>query len=188
VLISFGGVSTESRNRRVEDHFELCRDDDFYAVYLSKKKFKHEEEDMNFEYKYGILVTDLSDYLEEHEGGLTIAVELLLVVSPYSMTEEEKEYLMGFTGVDMYTTEESMYEDLILHGYGIRFGIEYVKDEKQVELSKIPGVIEVVQAITEVYEGIDLVRGFYLDKPWNKVGTNGWDVIKNIVYGEPLFR
>jgi len=185
---SFGGISTESRNRKVEDHFELYRDDDYNAVYLSKKKFKYEEEDMNFEYKYGILVTDLSDYLEEYEGGLTIAVELLLVVSPYSMTEEAKEYFMRFTGADMYTTEESMYEDLILGGYGIRFGIEYVKDEKQVELSNISGVIEVVQAITEVYETIDSMRSFYLDKPWNKVGTNGWDLIKHLVYGEPLFR
>ena len=31
---------------------------------------------------------------------------------------------------------------------------------------------------------MDSFRGFYLDKAWNRIGTQGWDVIRELVHGE----
>jgi len=187
MVISFGGVSTVKDDKRVEDHFALLWDNDYSAVYLGKKEFVHEEEDLNFKYRYGIIVTDMEKMTGDDNIDLSIAVELLLVVSPDSMVEKELKRLQEDMGVDQYMEEDTMFGDLIEAGYGVRFGIDYVENDPDEELHKIGGVVEKVEAIAQVYEAMDSMRGFTLDKPWNKVGTNGWDSIKHIVYGEPLF-
>lgn len=42
--------------------------------------------------------------------------------------------------------------------------------------------------VASVVEVVDSFRGFYIDKPWNRIGTTGWDTLKHNVNGETLFK
>lgn len=38
--------------------------------------------------------------------------------------------------------------------------------------------------IATVVDTIDAMRGFYLDKAWNRMGTTGWDSLHEMVEGK----
>jgi hypothetical protein len=35
---------------------------------------------------------------------------------------------------------------------------------------------------------VDSMRGFYLDRQWNQIGTNGWDVLNEMVNGKDYIQ
>ena len=182
----FAGISAYVEEVNVEEHFEEWYNDGGMLYLVSKKEYEHDEhgeDDINFKYKYVIRVMDL-EYFSGEEGA-PIALELLLVPSPESLCEETRESV-----VDSMGNEEIDYYDIAEYGISVRMGDDYIEgiEEDKYNLNDIEAVREKIEAITATYEGINSMRGFYLDRSWNMIGTTGWDTLNNAIKNEPLFK
>ena len=182
MIKEFGGVSAYVKEVKVEEHFEERYNDAGYLFLLGKKEFQHEEEGLNFKYRYAIKALDL----EELSGveGAPINIELLLVPNPESLCEETRESIISTMG-----NEDIDYLDVAEYGISVSMADEYlvgVKEDKY-NLDDIEAVRERIEAITATYESMDSVRGFYLDRTWNRTGTTGWDTLNNAINNESLF-
>lgn len=190
MMREFGGVSTYLEEVNVEEHFEEYYNNNDRVVYFSKKTFRHEEEDLTFNYKYAIVVTDVQFY--SGDGDAPISVELMLVPSFYDLTEENKENIRDYNGYgDDEISEKWLWMDVLDYSFAVSMGEESIDNptddirDEWVESELIKALIESAVA---VYEVIDSTRGFYLDRAWNMIGTTGWDTLNNAINNEPLFK
>ena len=89
---------------------------------------------------------------------------------------------MGNENIDYYDVAE--------YGISVRMADEYLEGikEDKYNLDDIEAVRERIEAITATYESVNILRGFYLDRSWNRMGTTGWDTLNNAINGEPLFK
>jgi hypothetical protein len=190
MMREFAGISTYMEKVDFNKHFEEYYDGDDRAVYFSKKTFRHEEEGyLDFSYKYAIVVTDVGAYTGDDAP---IVVELMLVPSFNDLTEEKKEGLRESGGYDEEGfSEDWLWMDVLDYSYAVKMGeksignpTEDIRDE-WINSEPIQAILESVVA---VYESVDRLRGFYLDRPWNMIGTTGWDTLKNAINNEPLFK
>ena len=182
----FAGISAYVEEVNVEEHFEEWYNDGGMLYLISKKEYEHDEsgeDEFNFKYKYVIRVMDLEEF--SGEEGAPIAIELLLVPSPDSLCEEERESVKDSMG-----NEDIDYYDISEYGISVRMGDDYLEgiEGDKYNLDDIEAVRERIEAITAIYESVNSLRGFHLDRPWNMIGTNGWDTIRNAVLGEELFK
>lgn len=186
----FAGISTYMEKVDFDEHFEEYYDSDDRVVYFSKKTFKHEEEDLTFNYKYAIVVTDVGSYTGD--GYDPILVELVLVPSFYDLTEENKEELRESRGYgDNEISEDWLWMDVLDYSYAVKMGEESIdnpsEDVRDGWINSEP-IKAILESVVAVYELIDRIRGFYLDRAWNMIGTTGWDTLRNAVLGEELFK
>lgn len=187
----FAGISTYMEKVDFNEHFEEYFSSNDRVVYFSKKTFKHEEEDLTFNYKYAIVVTDVQFY--SGDGDAPILVELMLVPSFYDLTEENKKNIRDYNGYsdDDKISEEWLWMDVLDYSFAVSMGEESIDNptddirDEWIESELIKAILESVVA---VYELIDRFRGFYLDRAWNMIGTTGWDTLRNAVLGEELFK
>jgi len=192
----FCGYSTEQEGKvNIEEHFnEVCNDEG--GVFLiSKKEFKHEEEDLVFAYKYGISIIDMRNDTSKGNKGVYIALEL---IPSYNDLHEtiKKQVLEDYSYCGDYADEidnDSKYYDLLSEGFSVRMGFETVLTNANIdinpyELMELDKVVYVVKSITQIYSVVDRLRGFNLDKAWNMIGTNGWDTLQNAINGTKLFN
>ena len=191
MMREFAGISTYMEKVDFDKHFEEYYDSDDRVVYFSKRTFRHEEEGyLDFSYKYAIVVTDVGAYTGEEDA--PIVVELMLVPSFNDLTEENKEGLRESGGYgDNEISEDWLWLDVLDYSYAVKMGEEIIDNPTEdvrdgwIESEPIKAILESVVA---VYESIDRIRGFYLDRAWNMVGTTGWDTLNNAINGEPLFK
>jgi hypothetical protein len=190
MMREFGGVSTYVEEVNVEEHFEEFYNKTYQVVYFSKKTFRHEEEDLTFNYKYAIVVTDVQFY--SGDGDAPISVELMLVPSFYDLTEENKENIRDYNGYgDDEISEEQMWMDVLDYSYAVKMGEESIDnptDDIRDEWIESEPIKALIESAVAVYEAVDRMRGFYLDRAWNMIGTTGWDTLKNAINGEKLFK
>lgn len=190
MMREFGGVSTYVEEVDFNKHFEEYYDGDDRVVYFSKKTFRHEEEGLTFSYKYAIVVTDVGAYIGEDDA--PIVVELMLVPSFNDLTKENKEGLRESGGYgDDEISEEWLWMDVLDYSFAVKIGGESVKNPTE-DIRDGWTNSEPIQAILEnivaVYESMNSLRGFYLDRAWNMIGTTGWDTLNNAINNEPLFK
>lgn len=191
MMREFAGISTYMEKVDFNEHFEEYFSSNDRVVYFSKKTFKHEEEDLTFNYKYAIVVTDVQFY--SGDGDAPILVELMLVPSFYDLTEENKKNIRDYNGYsdDDKISEEWLWMDVLDYSFAVSMGEESIDNptddirDEWIESELIKAILESVVA---VYELIDRFRGFYLDRAWNMIGTTGWDTLRNAVLGEELFK
>ena len=186
----FGGVSTYMEKVDFDEHFEEYYGSDDRVVYFSKKTFKHEEEDLTFNYKYAIVVTDVQFY--SGDGDAPMLVELILVPDYKDLTEENKENIKDYNGYsDGEISEGWMWMDVLDYSFAVSMCAESIDnptDDIRDEWVESEPIKALVESAVAVYESVDSIRGFYLDRAWNMVGTTGWDTLKNAVLGERLFK
>jgi len=183
MMREFGGVSAYVEEVKVEEHFEERYNDAGYLFLLGKKEFQHEEEGLNFKYRYAIRVLDLEEL--SGEEGAPINIGLWLIPSPESLCEEIRESIISTMG-----NEDIDYYDVSEYGISVKMADEYLEGikEDKYNLDDIEAVRERIEAITATYESMDSMRGFYLDRSWNGIGTTGWDTLNNAINNEPLFK
>ena len=190
MLREFGGVSTYLEEVNVEEHFEKYYNKTYQVVYFSKKTFRHEEEDLTFNYKYAIVVTDVQFY--SGDGDAPIVVELMLVPSFYDLTEENKESIRDYNGYgDDEISEEQMWMDVLDYSYAVKMGeksIDNPTDDIRDGWINSEPIKAILESVVAVYEAVDRMRGFYLDRAWNMIGTTGWDTLNDAINNEPLFK
>jgi hypothetical protein len=191
MIREFGGISTYKEKVDFDKHFEEYYDSDDREVYFSKKTFRHEEEGyLDFSYKYAIVVTDVNAYNGEEDA--PIVVELMLVPSFNDLTKENKEGLIESGGYgDNEISEDWLWMDVLDYSYAVKIGEESIdnptEDVRDGWVNSEP-IKAILESVVAVYESIDRIRGFYLDRAWNMIGTTGWDTLRNAINGEPLFK
>ena len=158
--VSIFGIETDNQ-AKLSDHFDEVRDADEEQVFISKKTFKHEDEN-TFEYKYAIEVFT-------PEEGHT-CYNLMVVPTFDSLYDSLKTSVCEFVG-----NSEPNILDVLDYGHYLNMGGECREDD--VDES-------VLDAIASVYEMIDALRGFYFDKRVNMLGCNGWDYINEWCTGK----
>lgn len=183
-----GWTPTEIINWK--EKFDESYNDDGQLTLVSKETFKHEDDDiLDFEYRY---IIKGSDMYALGSGEHTIAIELYMEVLPqYVCKEKLDEILEGYGTTDI---EDIWVGDLVDNGYGIRFGDEYIsynpkelKDgwyDYMYNLLDNEEVNETLNVCASVFEVMDRMRGFSLDRTWNMIGTTGWDTLRELLNGE----
>lgn len=163
--LDFGGMTvvTDSRAREL---FETVYDSGEEQIYETKEVFQHEEEGLNFKYTYAVRVIDWGYATGEPEYENQFLVELQLVVHPDSLSEELAGSIMDCCGL---AEDEFNVMDIISHGGGsVPMAHELVNEEY------LEDMIDSAMGVTRAIDGM---RGFFLDKPWNRIGTTGWDTV-----------
>ena len=152
------GISFPDKGlKKVEDDFELERSMDAYndvEIYISKNVYKHDEDDdFNFSYRYAI-----EAYYSDEEKKTYYT--LYLIPEFESLSDKKKKSIIDFVG-----DENVQISDVFDYGMPLVFG----RTEKDGEYDK-----HIMDLISSVVSTIDRFIGFYLDKPQNRIGTDGW--------------
>lgn len=135
--------------------------------FIYDEVFNHEEEELNFKYNYAVKITDLSQVCGDDCDENEILFDLYLTVHRDSLSEERKKSVLG--GDDY---EINPY-DLILDGTGsILIGSE------KYDLKTYEEIEQTAMKILSLVPAFDGMRGFFLDRAWNMIGTTGWNSIE----------
>lgn len=177
-----------------KDSFEEIFNDAGQLYLLSKEVYTSEDdgEIPEFKYKYGIKCTDMRAFSSDESN---IVIELLMVILPEYICESTKTRFLESFGTDEVTEFDMMSESCFS---SVRFGSECVNydpanlpDEwydyydNPLDNIELQGMLNVAAA---VLRAIDSMRGFFLDNAWNKIGTCGWDTLKEILLGEDQLK
>jgi hypothetical protein len=157
--IEIQSIKTDIVNEFIKDELENA------ITYTSKKTYKHVEKidkrNFNFEYKYIVKITDLEEYTDIDFNYMT---ELHLVMSGKSLCK--KVYREIESSMSMVE-----YNDILDYGLSVR--LDYNTDFETMD-----NAINYSIGVLNVIDIIDSLRGFYLDKYINRIGTTGFDVLK----------
>ena len=158
------GITLKSALQNVYDKFEEDFFESDHAFFVSKETFTHEDDGLNFDYKYAIE----ADYCEGK-----IFYMLNLVPCANSLNKAKLESVASCSGVD--ESEVNIY-DICAYGCSVMMGCESVESEDVDE--------HYLNVIASVFESVDRLRGFYLDKYVNRIGNTGWDLLDDFVNGK----
>ena len=162
---------------KFSDHFKAVYVDTDMGYWESKETFHHEEEGLTFDYKY---VVDFG-VLENH-GETTCYYALYLMPLKEFW---DKKVLAGVMESFCVDCESVNAMDAVMEGgIAAHLGCTY---EDEMEAGACGPNEEVLDAIASVYLAVDGLRGFFLDRPWNRIGTTGWDCLHHALHGTPLF-
>ena len=157
-----------------EEKFDCIYDEDDNALFVSKEELISDQDPdiKDYHYRYAI---DCNTIWTNHK--CTWYYALKLVVSPQSL---DKGYLSSVACCSGVSEDEVTIQDIVGHGGGdILFGCETTEGE-EIDYN-------IVTNIANVFETMNSLKGFYLDRNWNYCLT-GWDVIKHCVMGEDMFK
>lgn len=167
---SFGGIII-SKPKDMKDELECIFDNVDEILLLTKKTYEHREDGLNFGYKYGISALNMMSITNDKQFTEDNAydVNIYLIVSPTSLDKELKEDIKKSIG------GYCDYQDIYSYGLGVRF----LNDNHSMN-----DIEEFIYKVGNVIKTLDNLRGFYLDRPINKLGSTGWDMIFNCLDGE----
>ena len=149
---------------KIDQDFDQVRSLDDYddtEAWMSKEVFHHNVEDEpkdNFDYRYMI-----EAYQCEDDGNTYY--HLYMVPCYSSLSDKMKKNVLKCSGV-----EESDVNERDVFDYGCQLVIERESHEGEYDP-------EVMNKIASVYKCIDSLRGFYLDRYQNRIGSTGWDML-----------
>ena len=161
--ISICGFSTEQifNSQRHECEFEEYTED----FYISKQVFHHREEGLNFDYRYCIELIDPS----YTEIGSTL-VEISMVPTFKSLGKSKKNDILEYSCCD----DPNEYD---IHSYGLAVALDSFTF-KDKELDETPeSVNKLLIDVSNLILTVDSMRGFILDRPINRIGSTGWDMV-----------
>lgn len=172
----FGITTVKERCFRVNEKYKAIREIDTYgdeSLFLSRKVYTHKSDrDIRFRYQYAI-----ESYTNSDEGQEKTQYTLYLVPVFNSLSEKNKKSVIDSTNNNPDTIDVFDYGCNIIMASECRDG----------GFNK-----EVIDNIANTVECIDSLRGFYLDKPQNRIGSTGWDMlydfIKDVDYIEATFK
>lgn len=189
--LKFGSVSAMEKDRKNWlDLFEEYYNDGGELVAFSKKVYEHGfdfEDYYKFKYRLCIKVMAMSEFLaDDEEGHNDIHFELSLVPLPEYLNAKVKGDIadsMGVEEIDVY--------DIVSYGccpYLDRDTLTLDDDTEVYDVTENEDVIRMLDACATVCESINNLRGFYLDRAWNLIGSTGWDLLDNLINGEDFIQ
>lgn len=170
----FGWV-VDHEPKKLDDLFDCVRDADGEVIYESKQTYEHREEGLNFGYKFVIRAEDAYELTGEPDDENVWYMEMLLVPTIDSLLPKKQKALQDMVGED----GEPNIIDLIDEGSYVQFGFEAVKvdPDKGYDAVMNPKYDDAASVVNNM----NAMRGFYLDKPWNMIGSTGWDILNELV-------
>ena len=185
---SFGGWSADNVIDYTEK-FDVVYDDDGQLILESKQTFAHTDDSElpDFEYKYVVRCLDLPRFGAEDNS---ISIELLMVVLPkYWCPDKIQRIVNGYGGIDSI---DDICIDMLLD-YGVQFANEYVgysedNEDGYYHITDNNEVVDTLNVCASVFEAMNGMRGFILDRTWNMIGTTGWDVLRDVLLGEDMLK
>jgi len=172
------GIKTDADNNKFEDKFDTLYDD--YGAFFESKEVFHHEDETSFDYKYCVEVIDLADACGEEKYG----IELAVVPMFNSLCEEQKKSILDCCCM---SEDEVTTKDIHQVGTSVMIGYTDVPNECK-PWDECEGVVKALDAIANVFESINRLRGFYFDRAVNKIGTTGWDLIDSFINGSNWFK
>lgn len=168
---SLFGISGNLTETDWEKHFVCGRDDGETFCFESLKKFHHDDE-ISFDYKFVVRFDEMY-----WENSTDFAFDFSLVFLPDSLSENNLESIMSTCGIEK---EDVNVYDVFDQGFlNISFGSGTCAKDK---------IFDTILQISNIYEMMNSFIGFYIDKPVNRIGTTGWDVIEHAVKGTDIFK
>lgn len=159
--------------------FDTICEYDSESYYESKKTYRHEEDDFTFDYKMVVRVEDFYELSGEEEYKDKLFFELLMVPTTKYFNKNKLENIAHSSCLEDIS-EVNNY-DIVSYGCGAGLGSEMVGGIRSWRSKKIT---DKLNDIATVVDTIDAMRGFYLDKAWNRMGTTGWDSLHEMVEGK----
>lgn len=163
--ISFSGM-TPSVIKDAEELFDVVRNnDDGRYLAISKETFEHNEPEENLVFKYKYIIDACSYNTDWYYS-------LQLVVLPEYLCQKTKECVANCCSyIDV---EEINVEDISDYGATIIMAADKTEGE---DIDH-----NMINCIASVFEDINSMRGFYLDK--QKGFVNGWDLLNDYINGK----
>lgn len=176
------GISSNGDNK-FQDKFN-CLFEDNDAFYESKETFHHEDE-TSFDYKFCVEIIDLEYATGEEEDKNKYGIELAIVPMFHSLCDKQKKSILDCSCI---TEDEVNTRDTYQEGCSIMIGYEEVvvsidDFESGKGFEGCEPIMSRLNAIANIFECVNSLRGFYLDKPQNAIGTTGWDLIEDYING-----
>ncbi len=179
--VTFAGVKAFKQDLSVHKEWDEIEYGD-EKFYMTKKEFEHieqceecvdnkrptsyicsDENCLNYKYRYIIRETDLYNITMDDQYEDKYEVTLYMVVSPESLCNERKEEVNS-------SMDRVDYISIVEYGTcSIMLGNEVISEE---------ALERNVLAAKEAVRLIDSMRGFYLDRAVNRLGTDGWHIIR----------
>ena len=165
----FGISFHDSRLIDVESKFNLERemgDYDDITFYLSKRVYQHDmDPDFKFEYQYGV---EAYRYEDENDNTIHTFYTLYLIPTFKSLCDKNQKDVLLFTGNEENPNTMDVFD------YGMNVILCTENTEGEYDKS-------VMDKIASVINMIDGLRGFYLDKIQNRIGTTGWMLLDDFI-------
>ena len=169
------GWSFDHEPKKIDDLFDCIRDTDDEVIFVTKETYEHREKGLNFDYKFAIRAENAYELTGEPEDENVWHVEMLLVPTIDSLLPKKQKDLQDMVGED----GEPNLIDLIDEGSYVQFGLESVNvdPDKGCDAVMLPKYDEAASVV----DNMNSMRGVYLDKPWNMIGSTGWDILNSLV-------
>lgn len=181
------GVHTD-QTVNFADKFD-CIYEDCGAYYETKETYQHREDGLNFDYKYCVEIIDFEECCGGEEMHNKYGIELTLVPVFKSLCKEKQTSVMECCGVEEDAVNSM---DIRQYGLGVQVGYEEVvasaNDLSSGCFEESDKFKERLTDIASVFETIDALRGFYLDKTMNLIGTTGWDLLNDCINGKDFIK
>lgn len=166
-------IETERKFNSWEKEFDCFLDDDETAFFVSLETFKSRDdaELKSFDYVYAI------ECLRDYDNNRWF-YSLHMVPDKRDI---KKELIENVASTCCVRTDEVNFYDIVSYGgLSVSFGCATSNGE---EID-----YDIITQIAHVYRTMDALRGFYLDKTWNAIGCDGWDILCHALNGDDLFK
>lgn len=179
---NFAGVSTDCDSCTLEDKFIEQGNDGGEAYYVSKQTFNHVEDGLSFRYKYAVEVVDLREFCDENK----VSVNLFIVPTLLSLSKKNRDSILSDFGCDIPKCD--LTPDILRFGCGVCLGGEAFEAGEDDSWEDVDGVRECLNGIANIFETINAMRGFWLDRIQNGMGNTGWDFLNDYINDKPFME
>jgi hypothetical protein len=168
--------SSQKSKENWQEDWDCLMEYDEEAYFVTKKTYFHNNGDFSFSYKY--VVEFMETYPSDTDEESTLFISLLMVPVPESLPQKTIAKIREYYGL---SEEDKIYLDMIfeniqcpvLQHNSANFEVKEIWTEDK-------NVNNFLCNATNSLIFIDSTRGFFLDRYENRLGTTGWDYLKEI--------
>lgn len=170
-MLNYFKFSMENIKEKTSLNFNEVYDDGNSIIFETEKVFHHIEDGLDFKYRYRYAIETVKCYeaTDDIEYKEKIHVAIYMIVDKQSLHSDKIRSLVKSHCIEY---EEIIASDLISEGYSVVFAEDIIEEDN---------LDECVLFSKHLIPHLDSMRGFYLDKPFNMIGTNGWDLLNDFV-------
>ena len=126
--------------------------------------------------KYVIEVMDFREFCDEDK----VTVNLMIVPTLQSLSEKNRKSVVDQFGDDIPTFDIT--EDIARYGLQVALGgEEFEVDDEDSDWEDREEIRECLNGIANIFETINSMRGFWLDRIQNGIGNTGWDFLNDYI-------
>lgn len=166
----FGISFPDSNLIDVESKFNLIREIDDYddtTFYLSNEVYHHDQDsEFKFDYMYGI---EAYKYENENDHSIHTFYTLYMIPVFGSLSKNRQNDVIESSGVG---------DPNIMDVFDYGISLVFAREDTIGEYDK-----SIMDKIASIVDTINSLRGFYLDKAQNRIGTDGWMMLDDYING-----